>query len=146
MPLKNISETYAHAPSLLILAQATSTASARSVYLGRHKKSQRKACIDSRMLSTYVASPCQTLRDQPIKAHAQFVEGLRRFSMLLACQGAKRCAHARVFELFSSLLPMSRPWTSQYTQTPLHNNSLAWRRFWRWQRPAPLAKCVEREE
>ena len=28
----------------------------------RHKKSQRKACIDSRMLSTTVASPCLTLR------------------------------------------------------------------------------------
>ena len=29
----------------------------------RHKKSQWRACIDSRMLSTTVASPCQTLRE-----------------------------------------------------------------------------------
>ena len=29
----------------------------------RHKKSQRRASIDSRMLSTTVASPCQTLRE-----------------------------------------------------------------------------------
>ena len=29
----------------------------------RHKKSQRRACIDSRLLSTTVASPCQTLRE-----------------------------------------------------------------------------------
>ena len=31
--------------------------------LFRYKKSQRRACIDSRMLSTTVASPCQTLRE-----------------------------------------------------------------------------------
>ena len=31
------------------------------VYL-RHRKSQRRACLDSRMLFTPVASPCQTLR------------------------------------------------------------------------------------
>ena len=57
----------------------------------RHKKSQRRACIDSRMLSTTVASPCQTLRELPAgethtdnpahqlisgMAHAQFAEGL----------------------------------------------------------------------
>ena len=55
----------------------------------RHKKPQRRACIDSRMLSTTVASPCQTLREllagdcgyapaRPINgtAHAQFAEGL----------------------------------------------------------------------
>ena len=35
--------------------------SACSVYLERHKKLQRRACIDSRMLSTAVASPYQTL-------------------------------------------------------------------------------------
>ena len=29
----------------------------------RHKKLQQRACIDSRMQSTSVASPCQTLRD-----------------------------------------------------------------------------------
>ena len=29
----------------------------------RHKKPQRRACIDSRMLSTTVASPCQTLSE-----------------------------------------------------------------------------------
>ena len=29
----------------------------------RHKKSQRTACVDSRILSTTVASPCQTLRE-----------------------------------------------------------------------------------
>ena len=34
-----------------------------SVYPWRHKESQRRACIDSRMLSTTVASPCQTLRE-----------------------------------------------------------------------------------
>jgi hypothetical protein len=39
----------------------TATCSARSVYLGG-SGSQRTACIDSRMLSTTVASPCQTLR------------------------------------------------------------------------------------
>ena len=37
--------------------------SACSVYPWRHKKSQRMACIDSRMLSTTVACPCQTLRE-----------------------------------------------------------------------------------
>ena len=29
----------------------------------RHKKTQRRACIDSRILSTAVASPCKTLRE-----------------------------------------------------------------------------------
>ena len=43
---------------------------------------QRRACIDSRMLSTTVASPCQTLRELYTSpsisdtAHAQFAEGL----------------------------------------------------------------------
>ena len=33
----------------------------------RHKKWQRRACVDSRLLSTTVASPCQTLRELPAR-------------------------------------------------------------------------------
>ena len=54
------------------------------------KKSQRRGCINSRMLSTCVASPCQTLRELVVwrprylrpspsisgVTHAQFAEGL----------------------------------------------------------------------
>ena len=40
----------------------TATWSARSVYLGL-KKSQRMVYIGSHMLSTTVASPCQTIRE-----------------------------------------------------------------------------------
>ena len=35
----------------------------------RHKKSQQKSCIDSRMVSTAVASQCQTLRELPVGDH-----------------------------------------------------------------------------
>ena len=56
----------------------------------KHKKSKRRACIDSRMLSTSVAgSPCQTLREllawRPhthSPAHALFAEG---FTWLIFC-------------------------------------------------------------
>ena len=41
---------------------------ALSIYL-RGTRSQRTACIDSRMLSTSIANPCQTLRELLVGDH-----------------------------------------------------------------------------